>query len=223
MAKRDCRGSKSSSRWCARCYRRTRNAANTPRLLITTTYTHGAARTVEHLAASLAGEPNLLQFVVEDEVTTRRRSQICSRAASRLLFPLCTSRMARREGRNAQRNVALKYIRDKKLEGIVYNMDDDNAYHPKLWNVLRRVQPNRVACSPCAAVFLPRCDGRFFRMLREARARIERLLYEMRQANSGAVRPHGARSARGCLASTASGSFVLTWAASPSTLDCSGL
>ena len=45
---------------------------NSPRLLlITTTYTHTEQLVrLEHLAASLAGEPNLLWLVVEDEVTT---------------------------------------------------------------------------------------------------------------------------------------------------------
>ena len=61
-------------------------------------------------------------------------------------------------------------------------MDDDNAYHPKLWNALRRVQPNRVGVLAVRrGVFPPpRCDGRFLPlMLREKRVlRIERPLYD---------------------------------------------
>jgi hypothetical protein len=158
--------------------------ANTPRLLlITTTYTHTEQLVrLEHLAASLAGEPNLLWLVVEDEVTT---SPLVANLLSSREPPIPFVHLAygpTRKGGNAQRNVALKYIRDKKLEGIVYNMDDDNAYHPKLWNALRRVQPNRVGVLAVRrGVFPPpRCDGRFLPlMLREKRVlRIERPLYD---------------------------------------------
>lgn len=38
---------------------------------------------------------------------------------------------------NEQRNQALMYVRDHKLEGIIYFADDDNYYDPKLFNQLR--------------------------------------------------------------------------------------
>jgi hypothetical protein len=47
---------------------------------------------------------------------------------------------------NVQRNLALEYIRDHKLEGVVYNMDDDNLVYPALCDELRKV--NRVSIFP---------------------------------------------------------------------------
>ena len=44
---------------------------------------------------------------------------------------------------NAQRDHALRLLRDQGWEGVVYNMDDDNGYHPRLWPALRAVGPGR--------------------------------------------------------------------------------
>ena len=41
-----------------------------------------------------------------------------------------------RSGGNAQRNVALKLIRDGRLNGIVYQLDDDNACATPPWVLL---------------------------------------------------------------------------------------
>ena len=41
-----------------------------------------------------------------------------------------------RRGGNMQRDAALRYIRDAALDGVVYNMDDDNGFHPSLWGEL---------------------------------------------------------------------------------------
>lgn len=75
----------------------------------------------------------------------------------------------------------MKYIRDRRLAGIVYNLDDDNGYHPRLWNELRRLRPRRVGVLAVRrGVFPPpRCDGRFLPLRgREERVlRIERPLY----------------------------------------------
>ena len=67
-------------------------------------------------------------------------------------------------------------------EGIVYNLDDDNGYHPRLWNELRALRPNRVGVLAVRrAVYPPpRCDGRFLPLLgREKRLiKVERPVYE---------------------------------------------
>ncbi len=47
---------------------------------------------------------------------------------------------------NAQRDLALRYIRDKGLQGIVYLADDDNGYQPQLFAELGKVK--RVAVLP---------------------------------------------------------------------------
>ena len=49
----------------------------------------------------------------------------------------------RRKG-HEQRNAAYELIKRRNMSGVVYNMDDDNAYSPALWNELRKVQPGRV-------------------------------------------------------------------------------
>jgi beta-1,3-glucuronyltransferase P len=41
---------------------------------------------------------------------------------------------------NLQRNVCYSYIRDNKLEGVVYNADDDNLYRPELFELLRKTK-----------------------------------------------------------------------------------
>ena len=87
-----------------------------------------------------------------------------------------------RRGGNAQRNVALKYIRDRGLTGIVFNLDDDNSYHPLLWNQLRSVRSGRVGVLAVRrGVFPPpRCDGRFLPLRGNERRllKVERPVYD---------------------------------------------
>ncbi|MDD5070157.1 MAG: glycosyltransferase family 43 protein [Candidatus Omnitrophica bacterium] len=47
---------------------------------------------------------------------------------------------------NSQKNLAIEYIRKKKLKGIVYIADDDNVYAKKLFQELRKVK--RIAIFP---------------------------------------------------------------------------
>ena len=47
-------------------------------------------------------------------------------------------------GGNAQRNRAYELIREARMEGVVYNMDDDNEYDPRLWSALLALQPGRI-------------------------------------------------------------------------------
>lgn len=44
-----------------------------------------------------------------------------------------------RDKGNVQRNLAYELIRDERLEGVVYNMDDDNLVYPALCSELRLV------------------------------------------------------------------------------------
>jgi glycosyltransferase involved in cell wall biosynthesis len=41
---------------------------------------------------------------------------------------------------NAQRDVGLRYIRDRAMRGVVYLADDDNYYQPRLFAELRKVR-----------------------------------------------------------------------------------
>lgn len=44
-----------------------------------------------------------------------------------------------RDKGNIQRNLALEYIRDHRLDGIVYSLDDDNLAYPALADELRKI------------------------------------------------------------------------------------
>ena len=45
-----------------------------------------------------------------------------------------------RDKGHAQRNFALEYIRERRLEGVVYNMDDDNFCYRLICDELRKVE-----------------------------------------------------------------------------------
>ena len=51
-----------------------------------------------------------------------------------------------RDKGNVQRNLALEYIRDHRLDGIVYSLDDDNLVYPALADELRRI--NKIGIVP---------------------------------------------------------------------------
>ena len=95
-------------------------------LLVTTTYASRTQLQMLHNLAhgTLINVTFLLWIVVEDAAVT-------SEAVGKLLQAtgIPTVHMAvgptRRKG-HEQRNVAYEYIRDHKLEGVVYNADDDN-------------------------------------------------------------------------------------------------
>ena len=53
-----------------------------------------------------------------------------------------------RQGGNAQRNLALTRIRAERLRGIVYQMDDDNAYRS---DRTHGALPHRAPCTRCTA------------------------------------------------------------------------
>ena len=45
---------------------------------------------------------------------------------------------------HAQRSLALRWLRSQRAEGVVFNLDDDNEYHPALWAELLALKPGRV-------------------------------------------------------------------------------
>lgn len=150
-------------------------------LLITTTFPHDEQLIrLRQCARVIEGEPNVTWIVVEDAAT--RSARVAA------LLARCGVRYEHlaygptRRGGNAQRNLALKFIRDRSLEGVVYNLDDDNGYHPRLWNELRRVGRGRVGVIAVRRGVYPppRCDGRFLPLLMGQRRTIliERPLYD---------------------------------------------
>ena len=152
-----------------------------PLLLITTTYPHvEQLLRLRHCVRVLAGEPALLWIVVED--AAERTPAVATLLARSGIEHVHLAHGPTRRNGNAQRNAALKLIRDRKLEGVVYNLDDDNGYHPRLWNELRALRPRRVGVLAVRrGVFPPpRCDGRFLPLINRQRRtlKIERPVYD---------------------------------------------
>ena len=153
-----------------------------PLLLVTTTFeSEQQLIRLEHLAHALADEPQVLWIVVEDAARPSANVSALLAAEARVPHVHLAFGPTRRGG-NAQRNRALQHIRDERLVGIVYNLDDDNGYHPRLWNALRTLRPGRVGVLAVRrAVFPPpRCDGRFLPLVggETRRIRIERPVYD---------------------------------------------
>ena len=150
-------------------------AASRSIILITVTSSRGGSALqllrLEHLVRTIADEPGILWMVVEDA------ARISVGIGSLLQASGINHRHAAfgptHRGGNAQRDLALRMVRQQQLEGVgatsfkfpcysraalltgtrsplnkVYMMDDDNAYHPLLWNELRRVGKRRVAVLP---------------------------------------------------------------------------
>lgn len=150
-------------------------------LLITTTFQHvEQLLRLENLATILARERNILWIVVEDALEPSRAVGALLRQSHLAYVHLAHGPTHR--GGNAQRNAALKHIRDARLDGVVYNLDDDNGYDSGLWSELRRVGPRRVAVLAVRrGVFPPpRCDGRFLPLLSGQRRtlKLERPVYD---------------------------------------------
>jgi hypothetical protein len=45
-----------------------------------------------------------------------------------------------RDKGHKQRNLALEYIYDNRLDGLIYNADDDNKYHPDIFKCLKKTK-----------------------------------------------------------------------------------
>lgn len=114
-------------------------------IIVTITYPH--KRQIEKLSNCLNvlhGQTDLLWFVVEDAATrTDAVSNLLANANASFDFHHCAVGPTRSFG-NAQRSYALSYIRDHRLKGVVYMMDDDNRYNPKLFPELRTVRAKSI-------------------------------------------------------------------------------
>jgi len=152
-------------------------------LLITITFPHAEQLLkLEHCAHALRGEPGVLWLVAEDAASPSPRvAETLRRSGIRHTHLAHGPTRARG---NAQRDAALRHVREHNLSGIVYNMDDDNAYAPRVWNELRALGAGRVgALAVRRAVYPPpRCDGHFLplRRVERRKLRIDRPLYDNR-------------------------------------------
>ncbi len=108
-------------------------------LLVTPTYARPQRlKLLKRCVKDFRDVPNLLWLVVEDDSGLDRE-------VNRLLVASGISHIYMAHGPtrhwgNAQRNRALQYICDQRLDGIVYFADDDNKYQRPLFNELRKVR-----------------------------------------------------------------------------------
>ncbi|EOD16956.1 Glucuronyltransferas-like protein [Emiliania huxleyi CCMP1516] len=118
--------------------------AGSPRLIVVTaTYPHSAQAAKLSLCASvLAGEAEALWIVVEDAANASAAASAVLASSGLAYFHLAVG--PSRAGGNLQRAAALELIREKRLHGVVYQMDDDNQYDRRLWPALRSLSAGRV-------------------------------------------------------------------------------
>ncbi|KAL1523476.1 hypothetical protein AB1Y20_018414 [Prymnesium parvum] len=131
-------------------------------ILVTTTFPHALQLLkLEHCKRVLTGVQHILWIVAEDAATPS--ASVTKLLAESGIPHLHIAFGPTRNGGNAQRNQALKLIRRQRMRGVVFNMDDDNAYHPKLWDELRKLRPMRVGVFALRRGVYPppACDGRF--------------------------------------------------------------
>jgi len=114
-------------------------------LMVTITVPHN--RQIEKLSNCLHvlnRQTNLLWLVVEDAATrTDAVSSLLANANASFDVHHHAVGPTKSFG-NAQRSYALSYIRDHRLDGVVYMMDDDNRYNAKLFPELRTVRPESI-------------------------------------------------------------------------------
>ena len=116
---------------------------------------------LQHCARILVTVPNVLWLLGEDAASPS--AEVSALLASTGLPYRHIAVGPTRKGGNQQRNALLELVRRERLEGIVYNMDDDNGYAPSLWSELRRLRPMRVGVLAVRrGVYPPAgCDGVF--------------------------------------------------------------
>ena len=141
-------------------------AVPTRLILLTVSFPHAVQlHKLRHCARALSIVPNTLWLVAEDAAVPTPAVSALLRSTGKPHRHLAIG--PTRKGGNAQREALLQLVRRERLDGIVYNMDDDNAYHPALWAELRRLQPLRVGIVAVrrGAYPPPPCDGVFDVML----------------------------------------------------------
>jgi hypothetical protein len=114
-------------------------------LIVTPTYPRPLRlRFLKRCAEDFRAVRNLFWLVVEDD--TQTCPEVARLLADSGIAHLYAAHGPTRSWGNAQRNWALRYIRDQRLEGVVYLADDDNKYEPQLFDELRKI--NRLGILP---------------------------------------------------------------------------
>ena len=124
--------------------------ADRPLIIVTITSARGGRALqllrLAHCVRMLGTEPNVHWVVVEDAAAPS--PQVAELLGSSSFSHRHLAYGPTHQGGNAQRNLAFRTIRDSQLQGVVYNLDDDNAIHPALWNELRRVGRGSIGILP---------------------------------------------------------------------------
>jgi hypothetical protein len=108
-------------------------------IFVTPTYAwRGRERYLRRCADAFRRVRDLFWIVIEDgDRTSPEVEQVLDRSGVPHLY---AAHGPTRSSANAQRNWALKYIRDQRLSGVVYFADDDNKYEARLFDELRKVK-----------------------------------------------------------------------------------
>ena len=116
-----------------------------PVMVVTPTYDRPARMAhLERCLSVFSQVPGLHWIVIEDAgAPSPDVAELLSR--SKISHDLLAIGPTRCWG-NAQRDLGLRHIRDKSLQGVVYLADDDNGYEPQLFAELARLK--RVAILP---------------------------------------------------------------------------
>ena len=122
-------------------------------ILITATYPHAAqltklTRCAEAIKGALQLTPKVLWMVAEDaKAKTPEVGELLVSLSSSTSNAISHHHLAvgpTRSKGHAQRSLALQWLKAQRMDGVVYNLDDDNEYHPSLWRSLLLLKPMRV-------------------------------------------------------------------------------
>lgn len=107
-------------------------------ILITCTYQKPHRLSyIKKCIATFKNVPDILWIVVEDGHDIDKKVESLLNESG---IPYVYLNLFTRSHGNAQKNLALTYIRDNRLEGIVYVADDDNKYDLRLFEEIRKTQ-----------------------------------------------------------------------------------
>jgi hypothetical protein len=90
---------------------------------------------LNHLKSILSKQDNIRWFVIDDNNTEDQKLIDFLPEFATYLF-IGPSR----DKGHKQRNLAIEYIYDNHLDGLIYNADDDNKYDPNIFTHLRTTQ-----------------------------------------------------------------------------------
>jgi glycosyl transferase family 43 len=119
--------------------------AETPLLIVTPTYARPLRLSfLKRCAEDFRAVANLFWIVVEDgKDPAPDVAGLLSSSGVANVYLTCGPTRA---WGNEQRNRGLEYIRDRRLEGVIYLADDDNKYQKPLFDELRKIR--RVGVMP---------------------------------------------------------------------------